>query len=410
LNWEYPTLPESFFITWNKQRGTPVMRVAGAGHDEFLLEGDRRVYDFTSTSFQASFGHSCQPIRDSIHRQLDRMPIASPRAVFELKENVSQRLLRLLALEDEEANPGRLFYTVSGSESVENALKIARHYTGRTVVLARKKSYHGASLGSMSVSGDWRSHPHVNFSEGTLRIPEPDEDPDASRTCQLVQQAGPDRIAAVIVETISGVNGVVIPPLSWWDGLTRLCRQHGILLICDEVLTGFGRTGPAFAFQDFQLRPDLVCMSKAITGGYIPFGAVWVDDRIASRYDDDVLACGLTNYAHPLGLAALDAVLDLLSDVSFAAGRQQLEKSFAGLIEDLADRHRSITGFRRRGLLAAIDFRSAPPAWQTFLDAGLYVAVRDHMLVLAPPFVSSPQRLKGAFQVVHDVLMRESGR
>ncbi len=396
-------MPEQYFLTWNRQVGAASLPVYAARKDEFILKDGQKLYDFTSTSFQANFGHSCEPIRQRIHQQLDRMAIASPKAIFSLKEIVSRRLLDFLELDDGEANLGKLFYTVSGSESVENALKIARHWTGRDIVLARKNSYHGASLGSMSVSGDWRSEPHLNFSAGTVRIPEPEDDPDATKAAAVIQQTGPDKIAAIIVETISGTNGVVIPPQSWWDGISNLCRQHGILLICDEVLAGFGRTGRPFAFHHFGLRPDLVCMSKAISGGYVPFGAVWVSDEIAARYDDEVLACGLTNYGHPLGLAALDAVLDLLTDVSFAAQKQQLEMTFAELVTRFADQHKDVSGFRQRGLLAAIDFHGDLPPWQSFIDAGVYVCLKDNMLILAPPFISQPDRLERAFQVLDKV-------
>ena len=321
---------------------------------------------------------------------------------------MSRRLLEYLDQDDGDANTGKIFYSVSGSEAVENALKIARHFTGRDLVLARRKSYHGATLGAMSVSGDWRSQPHLNFSEGTVWIPEPDDDPDASRTVEVIKQAGPQNIAAVIVETISGVNGVTIPSLEWWDGLTKLCKKFDILLICDEVLTGFGRTGPPFAFQHFDLRPDLVCMAKAITGGYVPFGALWVSETITGHYDDDVLACGLTNFGHPLGLAALDAVLDMLTDETFTANKQKLELAFAELIETYANSHKSIVGFRRRGLLAAIDFNIEPPSWQCFVDGGLFVVLRDQMLILSPPFVSSPERLENAFASLHEVTKQDS--
>ena len=402
-------MPESYFVTWNRQRDAVTMPVSGAEHDEFILDDGRRIYDFTSTSFQASFGHSCQPIRQRVHEQLDQMPMASPKASFELKTRASQKLLQLIGCGEQASPSGKIFYTVSGSEAVENALKIVRHVSGRKIILARRKSYHGASLGSMSVSGDWRSHPHLNFSEGTVRIPEPEEDPDASRFAEIVRQTGPENIAALIVETISGVNGVAIPAQAWWDAVSRLCRDQGILLICDEVLAGFGRTGPAFAFQQFDLRPDLICMSKGITGGYIPFGGVWVNDRLARHYDDDVLACGLTNYAHPLGLAAMDAVMDLLTDASFMTRKRELEASFATLIEELAGQHPCIRGFRQRGLLAAIDFQTQPPAWQRFFDAGLYLILREQMLILAPPFVSTPARLSDAFQRLHDTLRGESG-
>jgi taurine---2-oxoglutarate transaminase len=386
-------------ITWNKQSGTPLMDVARGDNDEFVLADGRRIYDFSSTSFQASFGHSCEVIRKPVREQLDRMPVASPKSTSALREKASTRLLQLLQLE----NGGKLFYTVSGSESVENALKIARHWTGKPVILARTRSYHGASLGAMSVSGDWRSSGHLNFTEGTVRIPEPDDDPQAAQFEEVIEQTGARRVAAVIVETISGVNGVVIPPQSWWDGVSRVCARHGILLICDEVLAGFGRTGPAFAFHHFALRPDLVTMSKGITGGYVPFGAVWVSPKIAARYDNEVLACGLTSYAHPLGLAAMSGVLDLLEDETFNLARQKLEATFSACLTELC-RKPFVTGCRHRGLLAAIEISRPAPDWQSFIDAGLYLVTRANSVILAPPFTSEPGRLEKAFHQLSRVL------
>lgn len=395
-------MTDQVFITWNKQVGAAQINVCGAERDEFILSDKRRLYDFTSTSFQSSFGHSCEAIRMRIHQQLDEMPIASPKSTFQLKDDVSNRLLELLDLKSDQG-PGKLFYTVSGSEAVENALKIARHWTGRPVVLARSRSYHGASLGAMSVSGDWRSSGHLNFSEGTVRIPEPDDDPNGARFAEIVRSTGADRIAAVIVETISGVNGVVIPPQSWWDSIAKTCRDSGILLICDEVLSGFGRTGRAFAYQHFGLRPDLVTMSKGITGGYIPFGAVWVSPTVAEKYDREVLACGLTNYAHPLGLAALDGVLDLFEDEDFCQAKKELETEFAACLVELA-RNPMVTKYRQKGLLAAIEFAGRAPEWQAFIDAGLYLVTRESSIIIAPPFISTPQRLRQAFDAMNRVI------
>ncbi len=395
-------MPDQYFVTWNKQVGAPQMTVAGARDDEFILSDGRRVFDFTSTSFQTSFGHSCDAIRSRIHQQLDEMPIASPKSLFPLKAAVSQRLLNLLNL-DQGNGAGKIFYTVSGSEAVENALKIARHSSGRPIVLSRNRSYHGATLGAMSVSGDWRSAAHLNFDEGTVRIPEPDDDPRALRLAEIVQETGPEKIAALIVETISGVNGVVIPPQSWWDGVTNVCRRHQIFLICDEVLAGFGRTGKPFALQHFGLQPDIVCMSKGITGGYIPFGAVWISSAIAAEYDNEILACGLTNYGHPLGLAAADAVMSLIEDPEFQQSKQALQDTFASRLSRLSQLPR-IRGTRYRGLLAAVDFHQRAPDWQTCLEAGLYLVAREKMLILAPPFISSPDRLERAFDVLDQLI------
>ena len=367
------------------------------------LRMGRRIYDFASTSFQASFGHSQRTIQDRVHAQLDAMPIASPKAVFELKRTVTDRLLDRLAVAGGRSR-GKIFYTVSGAESVENALKIARHQTGREIVLARRRSYHGATLGAMSVSGDWRSHSHVNFSDGTVRIPEPNEDPDGAQTRQIVLEEGPSKIAAVIVESISGVNGVVVPPQTWWESVRGLCDEFGIRLIVDEVLAGFGRTGRDFGFHHFGVRPDIVAMSKAISGGYIPFGAVWVNDAIADYYDDEVLACGLTNYAHPLGLAALSGVLDWLESSERGEEKKRLEQTFTTCLEKWA-RHPQVSEVRSLGLLAGIDLHVPAPSWQDMVDAGLSVVAKKQMLVLAPPFVSSPQRLVAAFDVLEGCVL-----
>lgn len=389
----------SFYYTWNRQPQQDVFPVERSQHDEFILTDGRRVYDFISTSFQANFGHSHPLIRQRIGAQLERLSIAPPKATFALKQQVSERLNQLFDL-----GPARIFYTVSGSESTENALKMARQVTGRTKILARQKSYHGASLGALSVTGDWRNRPHFTLDEHTIRIPEPDDDPQLTRTRQIVAAAGPETIAAIILETVSGTNGVAIPTQTWCDAVQALCRDLDLLLIVDEVLCGFGRTGPDFAYQAYGLRPDFVCTSKAITGGYIPLGAVWTGPRIITYYDDEVLSCGLTNYAHPLGLAALDAVLDLMADDDFRHHKAALERVFAEQVTQLADVLSATK--RQRGLLAAIELPEgqAAPTWQRCFEHNLHLYSKDNMIILAPPFVSSAERLGEAFDTLHSIL------
>ncbi len=388
-----------FYYTWNHQPATDVFQVERAEHDEFVLQDGRRVYDFISTSFQASFGHNHPAIREAIHRQLDTMPIASPKSSFELKRRVSTRLNELIGLAG-----GKLFYTVSGSEAVENALKMARQMTGRTKILARKKSYHGASLGALSVTGDWRNQPHLTLDEHTVRIPEPSDDPCLETTREIVSCAGPNQIAAIIIETISGTNGVAVPSQQWFDGISALCREHDILLIADEVLCGFGRTGPAFAFQAYGLQPDFICMSKGITGGYIPFGAVWTGPRAVGYYDTQKMACGLTSYAHPLGLAALDAVFDLLAEPAFQENKRALERLFRDTLGEIRE-WPSVGEVRCRGLLAAIDLLDRPaPTWQAMFDSGLHAFSSENSVVLSPPFVSTPARLTRALDTLKPLL------
>ncbi len=377
----------------------PSLNIERAEHDEFILSDGSRLYDFISTSFQASFGHSNQPIVDHITRQLHELPICTPKGTFSLKERVSRELISLTG-----QNQGKVFYTVSGAESVENAIKMARRVTGRPIILARKKSYHGASLGAMSVSGDWRSDEHLTFDEGTARIPEPDVDPNADGVREVIEQVGPERIAAIIVETISGTNGVVIPPPGWFAGLRKICDQWGLILILDEVLVGFCRCQTPFAFQSLDAKPDMICMSKAITGGYIPFGAVWVSQSIAQFYDDQILIGGLTNYAHPLGLAAMGAVLDQINERTFRENLTRLEAVFQDGVQSIAQTFNA-SAVRIQGMLAAIEFgdRELPP-WTTWVANGLYLFTKGNMMILAPPLVSEEKRLDEAFEKMRETL------
>lgn len=388
-----------FYYSWTRQDSPVDFPVASAEGDEFILSDGRRIYDFISTSFQANFGHRQPLIQQRITDQLHSMPIASPKSTFNLKQSVSTRLNELIG-----QGSGKIFYTVSGAESVENALKIARQLTGRKVILARQKSYHGATLGALSVTGDWRNAPHLTFDEGTVRIPDHDEDPDLSKTRSIIEETGSGNIAAVILETISGTNGMSVPSKSWFDGIQSLSQEHGFMLILDEVLVGFGRCGPAFAFHDYGLQPDMVTLSKAISGGYVPFGALWTNQKIAQEYDRNVLVCGLTNYGHPLGLAALDAVLDLLEDPAFLRKKQDNEKRFGEFLSKLSHDHSSIVELRQRGLMAAVFLDRPAPSWQLGFDAGLHFFAKGNLNILAPPYNSEANRLNQALETYASLL------
>ena len=331
-------------------------------------------------------------------KQVEKFSIAPPKANFDLKQAASEQLLELLNLE------GRIFYTLSGAESVENALKIARQMRPGKKILARKKSYHGASLGALSITGDWRSENHFGLQDYTIRIPEPMDDPELVKLRQIVEEEGPDNIAAICLETISGTNGVYSGDKRWWKKLRRFCDETGILMILDEVLVGFGRCEDFFAFQKYDIKPDMVCMSKGITGGYVPFGALYTNNEICSFYENRILSNGLTNYAHPLGLACMSTVIDTLKKSTFSSQKRQLESDFLAQINQLSKLD-CVREIRCHGLLAAIQTNKLELDWRSFWKRGAYVFVKQGMLILAPPFILNTTQIEELMAVIEEVLV-----
>ena len=280
------------FISWSKQNGQASLDVTAARDFSFQLKSGEWVDDGLSCSYNCAFGYSEQRITKRIAEVLEDFPCASPKWNLPFREEQTERLLDFIALGE-----GRIFYTVSGAEAVENALKIARLRRDAVKVLSRSASYHGASLGALSVGGDWRTEAVQTFEDWTVRIPEPSEDIEGVELRKIVERVGAKNIAAICMETVTGSNGVFQAPNSWWQAVKQLCSETGIYLILDEVTSGFYRCGENFAFSSLPVTPEIVCFSKAISGGYSPFGAVYVSEEISETFTEQVLPCGGTNYA-----------------------------------------------------------------------------------------------------------------
>ncbi|OUR94859.1 hypothetical protein A9Q84_17275 [Halobacteriovorax marinus] len=385
-----------FYITWTAQKKAYTLPIIGAKKGYFLTDENRKIYDLCSTSYQAAFGHSDKTIKGAIKKQLDQFSIASPKSVFDLKTTATNKLLELISLK------GKIFYTVSGAESIENALKMCRQITGRKIILSRNNSYHGATLGALSVTGDWRNKDHLTVDQWTKRIPEPSNDPHALDLEKLILKIGPEKIAGFCLETITGGNGVIIPPTSWWKAIKRLQTKYNLMLILDEVICGFGRTEKHFGFQHFNLKPDFICMAKIITGGYIPFGAVWTSNSVAKYYKSNTLSCGLTNYAHPLALAAMEAVIDILNSKEHIVHFQKLLHVFENSIETFY-KLENIKEIRQIGLLMAIDLKENISI-EKFIEAGVLVASVKNHIVLAPPYCLSESELRRNLKIVCHVI------
>jgi taurine--2-oxoglutarate transaminase len=298
---------------------------------------------------------------------------------------------------------GKIFYTTGGAETIENALKIARDISGKKIILARKNSYHGATLGALSVTGDWRNPAHLTTTDWVVRIPEPDVTNAVNETRKIILETGPENIAAMILETITGGNGVIIPTQEWYSGIQKLCHEFNIILILDEVVCGFNRTGHPFAYQHYNdLLPDMICLAKGISGGMIPFGALWISSKLAKNYDDKILCCGLTNYAHPLGLAAMAGVLEIVNDIKFQENLLQVQTLFLSEVENFKSL-KVVKEIRVHGMLCAVDLHESVE-WKKFFENGIYLVSQPNRLILAPPLIIDPKTLIEAMTKIFNVL------
>ena len=383
---------QPFFYTWSAQKGAQGREVVGGEGVWFTTADGGRWLDLGSLSYQALLGHGHPRMIAAIERQARELCLTAAWADIPAKRELAERLLAM-------APPGflrgKVFYTLGGAEAMENAMKIARLVTGRLKFVARYRSYHGASLGALSLSGDYRRPPLEPLLPGVVRLPVDDAD-----MLDDVLAAEGGTVAAVVLEPIPGANGVHVPPTGFFAGAREACDRHGALLVADEVLTGFGRTGRALAIEYEGIEPDLITLAKGITAGYAPLGAVLVHERIARHFDDKVLWAGLTNYGHPLGCAAGVEAMAIYADDELFARAASLEPTLVAPLRDLADRfHGHIGRPRGRGLLAAIDIALEPAGWQR-LEAELerrrlyvHTSARRGTIILAPALVIGQSEL-----------------
>ncbi len=378
-----------FYYTWTAQKEAPSIEVLSTDQFQYTVKGQKKeIIDLSSLSFQASFGLRNKTIQQSIYHQYQILPAADPKMTWPKKQETSLHLKKILKCQD-----GKIFYCLSGAEAIENALKMARDFTGRKVIASRQKSYHGASLGAISISGDWRNQGTLTTDDWILRLPEPTEDLQAEATKKTIERYGPQKIAAICLETITGANGVIIPPQSYYDGIQNICNQYGILLILDEVVCGLGRTGKNMGFHHFSIEPDFVCMAKSLTGGFFPMGAIWTHQNIADYYENHTLHCGLTHYAHPIGLSAISQICTLIEKNKFKQELNQLITHFHQQLNNLTNIS-SVSEIRKIGMLAAIEVNPQLPQldWIKALSFGISAIIKTHTIILAPA-LNMPQEV-----------------
>ncbi|MEU5690214.1 aspartate aminotransferase family protein [Actinosynnema sp. NPDC020468] len=384
---------------WLAQKNAPVLDVVRAEGVWFETASGRRVLDFASQLVAANLGHSLRPIAEAVLAESERASYVSPAMAHPAKDELTRRLTGGVL----PPHLTRISYCATGNEAVNDAIRIARTVTGRDVVLFATPGYHGAQGTGADTSGDVRRDlMRSRFTDavpflGPYRpgVSTPDSAEVAlERFVTAAQAVGPERVAAVLVEAVPGSNGVLVPPAGYLAAVGEFCARHGILLVCDEVMTGFGRTGRWFAFEHEGVRPDLVTLGKALTAGFVPLGAVATTAEVAAHFESSPFVSGHTFGGTPIQCAAALAALDAYEagDVIAAADRA------GGRLADWlasASAGADWTG-RSRGLFAAVDLADGARAGEVaraLLASDVYCLQRGTFLMLAPPLVVSDEEL-----------------
>jgi taurine--2-oxoglutarate transaminase len=317
------------------------------------------------------------------------------------------------------------FFTLSGADANEHALKIARRRTGKFKILSRYRSYHGATAAALQASGDRRTFAFEPGPPGFVHLPHTATfaaDITPAETTQrllevvegVIAGEGAQNIAAMIIEAIPGSNGVLLPPPGYVEGLAALLRKHKILLICDEVMTGFGRTGRMFGFEHFGIVPDLVTCAKGLTSAYAPLGCVALRDEVAEPFRRSPLPTGLTYSAHQLGLAAALAVVDVIENEGLVERAATSGHLMSSLMQELAAAHPSIREVRSKGLLGVFELVPAGRSGERPLTdllaqlwrAGLYTFANGNNLLAAPPLCIDAPDLRHGLSLIEGCLSR----
>jgi taurine--2-oxoglutarate transaminase len=329
------------------------------------------------------------------------------------------------------------FFTNGGAEANENAIKLARWYTGRHKVIARYRSYHGATAGAMTLTGDprrWPAEPGIPgvvrmFDPYTYRCPAGHPDPcpvcsGAPHLEEILQYEGAHTVAAVILETVTGTNGIIVPPDGYLQSIREVCDRHGILLIADEVMAGFGRTGKWFAVDNWDVVPDIITMAKGINSGYVPLGAMSVREPIAAWLRDNYFAGGLTYSGHPLACAAGVASIEIFREEGIVEHAAGMAPHFEAALRGLAEKHPSIGDVRGLGCFWGLELvknretreplvpfnasgeAAAPVARlaKAALERGLYLMTHWNVVMVCPPLVITPEELAEGIAILDDVL------
>ena len=418
--------------SWSVQDALDPIAVAGAEGRYFWDYDGKRYLDFASQLVNVSIGHQHPKIVAAIKEQAEKLCTIGPPMATEARST----LARMLA----EVTPGDLqmsFFTNGGAEANENAVKLARWYTGRHKIIARYRSYHGATAGAITLTGDPRRWPAEPGLPGVVRMLDPYTyrcpagHPDPCPVCtgaphleEILQYEGAHMVAAVILEPVVGTNGIIVPPDGYLQAIREVCDRHGILLIADEVMAGFGRTGKWFGVENWNVVPDILTVAKGINSGYVPLGAMIVRKPIADWVRDKYFAGGLTYSGHPLACASAVASIEAFKEEGIVENSAEMGGVFAEKLRELESKHSSIGDIRGLGCFWGIElvknretreplvpFNATGDAFapvarvaKAALERGLYLMTHWNVIIVAPPLTITRDEIDEGIGILDEAL------
>jgi len=420
-------------FSWSKQKGIAPIAVQRA-EGVYLYDYDgKRYLDFSSGLMNVNIGHGNQRVTDAVVKQMQEVAYVTPSCVTKVRGELGKKLAAISP-----KGLTKTLFTICGATSIDNAIKLARLYTGRHKIIAKYRAFHGASYGAMTAGGDPRK-----LAADSQQMPNVVhvEDPYCYRcpfgqsfgSCQyecashverVVQFEGPENVAAILMEGESGSSGCIKYPPDYMKKIRTICDKYGILLIADEVMSGFGRCGKWFGIDNHGVIPDMIATAKGITAGYVPLGALIVSDKIALHFDDRVLWLGLTYSAHPVSLAAGLEVLKIYEDENLVENCSAMGKYMEQQVEKLKQKHPSIGDFRNTGLLGCIElvknkktkepmapFNAKPDEMAVMnkvaakiKELGMYTFVRWNYIFCAPPLCVTKEQIDEGLAIISEAI------
>lgn len=418
--------------SWIAQKAIDPRVITKAEGIYFWDEDGNKFYDMSSQLVNSNLGHGNKAIAQAIKDQADKIPFISPAFALDVRSEAAEAVIQTSGMKN-----AKVFFTNAGAESNENAIKMAKQYTGRWKIFSMYRCYHGASAGAGMLTGEPRHFANEPGPAGFIKYDGPyayraphqvkfkDEDDVADFYLELlenqVRYEGPENIAAIFLETVVGSNGILIPPVKWIRGVRELCTRYGIVMVCDEVMAGWYRTGKAFAFQNFDIEPDLVTFAKGVTCGYVPVGGVIVSEKISKYFDDHKMMCGLTYNGHPMGCAAAVATIKEYERLGIEENVAKQGKVLEDILKDYQEKHRCVGEIRRIGLFSAmeivkddkgtpiVEFNNDPEGIMPkiigmLMNKGFFTYAHENMIVVAPPLIITEEELTEAMKIMDKVL------